>query len=372
MGPPRRPRHARNRMKLRIGSVLLLLMACAYGCADRDSTRRPPPNPPADTTRMGKSPATTGAGRSTPVPKKPAPPPQDLCLPGEESRNYLGIRRVALPAFSVTVCVRFKKDLLWNDPKPPLLNVLNKWLPAGQRGDAVAQLRVARVLFLCQNVPSTADELEKQVLQMRKTGRDPILNMSVGNGKVVTKKEYAAEEQSMREEFAACRGVDADQRLRSREWARKASQAGLMDAQEVLRVFHHPGRLYYSARSAPAEVNKRDTADFAEAVSATVAALDAGSGKALADLVSIYAANHAEDTSWERSYYDPLKAYAFSLAASDLLKAIGEPYQWADVSGRAVATRLSREQRAEAKIMARKLLANPRCCVMTAKQGDEW
>ena len=250
-----------------------------------------------------------------------------------------------------------KPDLMLAE-SPPFGTRYKELQPLAVSGNAEAQFRLAVIVNPCANTPDTAETLKSVIAAALKSRR------YLGGTRVEDPKLF---DKQMRQEYADCDGVNPAQRGRSREWARSAADAGFLDAQEALMYMARPGNVFYSWNKDSKDNNARDTAHYKAVMDGLIAARSAGSVEAMLTLGSRYAQGSADNPPWERAYYDPMKSYANFVAYDQVQQAIGGKRRPA-IKGTMVGdmqAKLSTAQRSEAEAMAKTMLANPRCCVVT-------
>ncbi len=304
--------------------------------------------------------STTPADSEPPVQEKPKPPsPAELagCKRTSAAPSMRFHSRVSLKTAGLEVCVFSKPDMMLA-MNPPLGPSFARLMPSAGKGDAEAQFKIAAIVNQCGNIPSTQASLNSVISTALKTRR------YLGGTRVQDPKAF---EQQMRQEYLDCQGVDAAQRGRSREWARRAATAGLMDAQESLMFMSRPGNVFYSWNRDSRENNALDAEHYKAMMNALVAAREAGSVEALVTLGGRYAQGHRDNPPWEREYFDPVKSYAHYAAYDQIQQAIGGKRREA-IKGTVVGdiyASLKPDQRASAEALAKTFLQNPLCCVVT-------
>ncbi len=342
-------------MRLRsLALIALLIFSASPAC------RAPGPQPPR---RPVIAPTPTPAPARSPIAKPPearkplSPAEQAGCKRADATPTLNFVARRQLRKSGVEVCIYSKPDLMLSI-SPPLGPRYAELLPLARKGNAEAQFKVAVIVNQCSNTPATPELLKSTIATALKTRR------YLGGTRVEEPKSF---ERQMRQEYADCEGVDPADRGRSREWARSAADAGLMDAQESLMFMSRPGSVFYLWKRDTKEHNTLDTTHYKATMTALVAAREAGSVEALLTLAGRYAQEHIDNPPWEREYFDAFKSYAHFAAYDQVQQAVGgkrrEPVK-GTVAGD-MYRRLTPERRVAAEALAKTFLANPRCCVLT-------
>lgn len=267
----------------------------------------------------------------TPIADTPAPERAQTAQPATVSSG-IPIRLIRRPPLTV--------------PAPPYGPAYARLLPQAQAGDRTAQYRLGLLLYQCRDIPADPAALDRQVERVYETRRREGWDVD----------DPAAEEQSLRRQYAECAGVPEDARGRYRDWLKAAADAGLLEAELDLPLHLPPGDYCQYLSECSPEQRARQEALQQEAVEYFGRALDQGSAQALWTFGAWYSEGEVLPE-------NDVEAYADFEALNQIFAAAGDPRNFdailAELRGRLRPADL---QQAEAR--AKEILSNPKCCVL--------
>ncbi|WP_428313227.1 hypothetical protein [Hydrocarboniphaga sp.] len=232
-------------------------------------------------------------------------------------------------------------------PPPPYGPAYEALLQQAHAGDRPAQYQLGLLLYECRDVPADSERLEREVESIYQTRRRGGWDID----------DPAIEARQLRQQYADCAGIPADERGTYRDWLRSAADAGLIEAQLDL-MYHLPQREFcqYLYQCTPKQ--REEQAELqAEALRYVTQARDAGSVAALWTFGAWYQSDEVLPV-------NDVEAYAHYYALDQIQAAAGVDRRFSAIL-KAIRAKLRPVDLAQGEARATELLSNPRCCVLT-------
>jgi TPR repeat protein len=231
-------------------------------------------------------------------------------------------------------------------PAPPYAAAYARLLPQAQAGDAKAQYQLGLLLYQCRDVPADETTLERQIERVYETRRREGWDVD----------DPAAEEQTLRRQYAECAGVPAESRGQYRDWLKSAADAGLLEAELDLPLHLPPGEYcQYLSECSPQQRAIQETLQQ-EAIEYLGRARDQGSVQALWTFGAWYAEGEVLPE-------NDVEAYADFDALNQIFAAAGDPRNF-DAILADLRSRLRPADLEQAQARSKEILSNPQCCVL--------
>lgn len=232
-------------------------------------------------------------------------------------------------------------------PQPPYGPAYEALLQQAHAGDLPSQYQLGLLLYECRGVPADSDRLEREVEKIHQTRRR--------GGWDVDDPDIEARQ--LRQQYADCAGIPADERGTYRDWLRSAADAGLIEAQLDM-MYHLPQREFCQHLYQCTPQQRREQAELqAEALRYVTLARDAGSVSALWTFGAWYQSDEVLPV-------DDVEAYAHYSALDQIQAAAGVDRRFAAIL-KSIKGKLRPVDLARGEARASELLSNPRCCVLT-------